>query len=185
MTLKGWNDFIVWQCSLRQRNFRMFNGKPSEGIKALILDNKSNKEIANLRSVLIEKNSLNTAKMFEFMIKKTHDPEERFSKAVKFFSYDYYNTPNNFDGSFTAAFSYQSNIAKKILKNKKYNVQFFERDTGFNFTVAVSKLNKKDSKWLYTFWHNSFFNPVLNEEIDILYFCPDKSELKKIDQSNF
>ena len=89
----SWSDFVVWQCSLRQRNFRMFSGKPSEGTTALILDNKSNKEIASLRSVLIEKNSLNTAKMFEFMIKKTHDPEERFSKAVKFFSYDYYNTP--------------------------------------------------------------------------------------------
>ena len=176
MTLKGWNDFIVWQCSLRQRNFRMFNGKPSEGIKALILDNKSNKEIANLRSVLIEKNSLNTAKMFEFMIKKTHDPEERFSKAVKFFSSDYYNAPKNFDGSFTATFSHQSSIAKKILKKKKCNVQFFEKDTGFNFAVSVFKLNKTNSKWLYTFWHNTFFNPSLNEEIDILYFCPDKSE---------
>jgi len=181
MTLKGWSDFIVWQCSLRQRNFRMFNGKPSEGIIALILDNKSNKEIASLRSVLIEKNSLNTAKMFEFMIKKTHDPEERFSKAVKFFASDYYNTPKNFDGSFTATFSYQSDISRKILKKKKCNVQFFERDTGFNFDVSVSKLNKTDSKWLYTFWHNTFFNPGLNEEIDILYFCPDKSEFKKID----
>ena len=82
----GWSNFVIWQCSLRQRNFRMFNGKPSEGIIALILDNKSNKEIASLRSVLIEKNSLNTAKMFEFMIKKTNDPEERFDKAVKFSS---------------------------------------------------------------------------------------------------
>ena len=177
----GWSNFVIWQCSLRQRNYRISNGKPSEGIIALILDNKSNKEIASLRSVLIEKNSLNTAKMFEFMIKKTHDPEERFSKAVKFFSYDYYNKPINFDGSFTATFSYQSNIAKKILKKKICNVQFFERDTGFNFVVSVSKLNKKDSKWLYTFWHNTFFNPGLNEKIDILYFCPDQSELKKID----
>ena len=51
----SWSDFVVWQCSLRQRNFRMFSGKPSEGTTALILDNKSNKEIASLRSVLIEK----------------------------------------------------------------------------------------------------------------------------------
>jgi len=176
----GWSNFVIWQCSLRQRNFRMFNGKPSEGIIALILDNKSNKEIASLRSVLIEKNSLNTAKMFEFMIKKTNDPEERFDKAVKFFASEYYNTPRNFDGSFTATFSYKSDLAKKILKKKKCNVQFFERDTGFNFNVSVSKLSKTNMKWMYTFWHNSFFNPVLNEDIDILYFNPSKSGLKKI-----
>ena len=56
MSKIGWSDFVIWQCSLRQRNFRMFNGKPSEGTEALILDNKSNKEIAKIRSVLIEKN---------------------------------------------------------------------------------------------------------------------------------
>ena len=179
MSKIGWSDFVIWQCSLRQRNFRMFSGKPSEGTIALILDNKSNKEIASLRSVLIEKNSLNTAKMFEFMIKKTHDPEERFSKAVNFFAYDYYNTPNNFDGSFTATFSHKSDLTKKMLKKKKYNVQFFERDTGFNFNVSVSKLNRTDAKWMYTFWHNSFFNPGLNENIDILYFNPEKKMVKK------
>ena len=175
----SWSDFVIWQCSLRQRNFRMFSGKPSEGTTALILDNKSNKEIASLNSVLIKKNSLNTAKMFEFMNKKTHDPNERFSKAVNFFSYDYYNTPNNFDGSFAATFSYQSNLAKKLLKKKLCDVQFFERNTGFNFSVSVSKLNKTNEKWKYTFWHNSFFNPGLNENIDILYFNPDKKVLKK------
>ena len=175
----GWSDFVIWQCSLRQRNFRMFNGKPSEGTIAQILDNKSNKEIASLQSVLIEKKSLNTAKMFEYMIKKTYDPEERFSKAVMFFASEYYNTPKNFDGSFTATFSYQSDVAKNILKKKKCNVQFFEHNTGFNFSVSVSKLNKTNAKWMYTFWHNSFFNPGLNEDIDILYFNPEKTWIKK------
>ena len=44
MTKVGWRDFIVWQCSLRQRNFRMFQGKPSEGIICKIYDKKNNKE---------------------------------------------------------------------------------------------------------------------------------------------
>ncbi len=175
----GWSDFVIWQCSLRQRNFRMFGGKPSEGTSPLILDPKTNAVIANIRSILIEKNCLNTTKMFEYMIKKTHDPEERFSKAVKFFASEYYNTPKNFDGSFTATFSYQSDVAMKILKKKKCDVHFLERDTGFNFSVFVSKLNRTDAKWMYTFWHNSFFNPGLNEDIDILYFNPEKTWIKK------
>ena len=37
MALIAWSDFVVWQCSLRQRNFRIFSGKPSEGTIALIL----------------------------------------------------------------------------------------------------------------------------------------------------
>ena len=177
----GWSDFVVWQCSLRQRNFRMFGGKPSEGISALLLDSKTNTEISMIRSVLVEKDCLNTAKMLEFMIKKTHDPEERFSKAVKFFASEYYNSPKNFDGSFTATFPFNSDLVKGILKKKKCIVEFFERDTGFYFPVKIFKLKKTDSKWMYTFWHNSFFNTGLSNNIDILLFNPEKKGLKKID----
>ena len=177
MPRAGWSDFVVWQCSLRQRNFRMFGGKPSEGTSALLLDLKTNEKISMIRSVLIEQNCLNTAKMFEFMIKKTHDPKERFSKAVKFFASDYYNTPKNFDGTFTATFPLHSDLIKKILNKKKCIVEFFERDTGFYFPVYISKLKKTDTKWMYTFWHNSFFNSELNNNIEILYFSPEKMGL--------
>ena len=73
--------------------FRMFSGKPSEGTIAKILDLKNNKEVCNIRSVLIEKNCSNTAKMFMFMIKQTHEPELRFDKVIKFLSSEYYNNP--------------------------------------------------------------------------------------------
>ena len=177
----GWSDFVVWQCSLRQRNFRMFSGKPSDGTIAKVLDLKTNKLICDIRSVLIEKNCLNTAKMFEFMIKQTHELELRFDKAVKFLSSEYYNNPRNFEGSFTATFDKNSNVLKKLLKIKKFNVQFFERETGFQFPVTISKLKKNDANWQYTFWHNSLFNPTLNENIEILYFNAAKEKIKKID----
>ena len=180
MSTVGWSDFVIWQCSLRQRNFRMFSGKPSEGTIANLIDVKTNKEITKVKSVLVEKNCLNTSKMFEFIYRQTHDPETRFDKAVKLFSSEYYNSPINFDGSFTATFSYKSKISKKLLKNKIVDVQFFEKETGFNFKVNISKLKKADAKWQYTFWHNSFFNTNLNEKIEILNFKPTKIELKKI-----
>ena len=166
MSRIGWSDFIIWQCSLRQRNFRMFGGKPSDGILASLSEIKSNKLLTDVRSVLIERDSLNTSKMFEFMHKQTHDPETRFDKAVKFFSSEYFNTPKIFDGSFTATFNYQSIISKNLIKKKKVIAQFFERETGFNFVVNISKLKKNDIKWQYTFWHNRFFNPTLNENIE-------------------
>ena len=179
MTKVGWSDFVVWQCSLRQRNFRMFSGKPSEGTLANISDIKSKKVICEIRSVLIEKKCINTAKMFEFIIKQTHEPELRFDKAIKFLAAEYYNTPVNFDGSFTATFDYKSKIIKKLI-NKKLIVQFFERETGFYFHVNVFKLTKNDPRWKYTFSHNLFFNPYLNENIVILHFTPIKKELKQI-----
>ena len=175
----GWSDFVVWQCSLRQRNFRMFSGKPSDGTIATLSDIKSSKQICNLRSVLMEKDCINTAKMFEFMIKQTNEPEIRFDKIVKFLSSDYYNTPNNFDGSFTATFDKNTDLFKKLSKKKKLNAQFFERETGFSFPVNISILKKNNEKWKYTFWHNYFFNPLLNEKIEILYFNPIRDKIKE------
>ena len=175
----GWSDFVVWQCSLRQRNFRMFGGKPSDGTIATLSDIKSSKQICNLRSVLMEKDCINTAKMFEFMIKQTNEPEIRFDKIVKFLSSEYYNTPNNFDGSFTATFDKNTDLFKKLSKKKKLNAQFFERETGFSFPVNISKLKKNNEKWKYTFWHNYFFNPLLNENIEILYFNPIRDKIKE------
>ena len=176
----GWSNFVIWQCSLRQRNFRMFGGKPSEGIVAIIIDKKNNSELASFRSILMEKECLNTAKMLEFIHKQTHDPETRFDKAIKFFSSEYYNSPKNFDGSFTATFKNNSKIAKNLLKLNKINIQFFERETGFNFNVKITKLKKTNDKWKYTFYHNAFFNINLTEDIEILNFSPDKTGLRKI-----
>jgi len=180
MTRVGWSNFVIWQCSLRQRNFRMFGGKPSEGTIASFSDIKSSKHLVDIRSILLENNCENTSKMFEFMHKQTHDPETRFDKAIKFFSSEYYNTPKKFDGSFTATFPYKSKIAKDLIKKKKVSAQFFERNSGFNFAVDVTRLKKNNSKWQYTFWHNRFFNPALNDDIDILNFSPVKTGLKKI-----
>ena len=103
-----------------------------------------------------------------------------FDKAIKFLSSEYYNNPKNFEASFTATFDKNSQIYKKLLKIKKSYVQFFERDSGFLFPVTISKLKKNDSKWQYTFWHNFFFNPALNEDIEILYFNAEKEKIKKI-----
>ena len=174
------DNFITWQCFLRQRNFRKFSGKPSEGTIASIYDKNSNDEITNLRSVLVEKNSLNSAKMFEFMFKKTHDPEERFLKAVKYFSSEYFENSKIFDGSFSSTLPSNSKILETLLKKKKLNVQFFESTTGFKFSVNIKKLKKNDPIWKFTFYHNSFFNPSLDENIEILFFKPDKISFKKI-----
>ena len=176
----GWSDFIIWQCSLRQRNFRMFGGKPSDGTIANVINKKNNNESISFRSILMEKECLNTAKMFEFIHKQTHDPETRLDKAIKFFSSEYYNSPGDFDGSFTATFKNKSKIASNLLKLKKINIQFFERETGFNFTVKVTKLKKTNDKWKYTFYHNAFFNISLTEDIEILNFSPDKVGIKKL-----
>ena len=176
----GWSDFVIWQCSLRQRNFRMFGGKPSEGTVANLFDSKTNKELCEITTVLMEKNCSNTAKMFEFMIKQTNELELRFDKIVKFLSSEYYNTPKDFDGSFTATFVKNSDLYKKISTKKKLSVQFFERGNGFHFPVNVSRLKKNESKWKYTFWHNSFFNSNLNENIEIFHFNPMKNEIKEV-----
>ena len=116
----------------------MFGGKPSEGTIATVIDKKKNNVPLSFRSILMEKKCLNTSKMFEFIHKQTHDPETRFDKAIKFFSSEYYNTPKNFDGSFTATFKSNSKIATNLLKLKKYNSSI-EKKIGFKTSQKGNK----------------------------------------------
>ena len=174
------SGFVEWQCILRQRNFRKFSGKPSEGTIATIYDEDSSDEITNLRSILVEIEPLNSAKMFEFMSKKTYDPEERYLKAVKYFASEYFENSKIFDGSFSATFPNNSKIVKNLLKKRKLNVHFLESTIGYNFKVNVKKLKKNDPIWKFTYYHNCFFNTSLDENIDILFFKPDKISFKKI-----
>ena len=77
----------------------------------------------------------------------------------------------------------QDNLCKVITESPYSRltwIQFFERESGFNFKVNINKLKKTDPKWQYTFWHNSFFNLNLNEKIEILNFQPIKIGLRKI-----
>ena len=176
----GWKDFIVWQCSIRQRNFRLYKGKPSEGIICNLFDKKNNNEIKKFISVLLEKKSDDSARMFEFMYKKTYDPEDRYLKAVKLFSDEYFNQPDKFDGRFTATFRKDDPSLKLLVSKKSFQAQFFERETGFDFPLKVQKLSKNRSEWKFTFWHNFLFNPSLNENVEIFLFSPEKSGLKSI-----
>ena len=180
MARVGWKDFIVWQCSIRQRNFRLHKGKPSEGLICNLYEKKTNKEVKKFISVLLEKKVEDSSRMFEFMYKRTHDPEDRYLKAVKLFSDEYFNQPGKFDGRFTATFS-KDDPSLKILNSKKsFQAQFFERETGFDFPLKVQKLAKTKNEWKFTFWHNFLFNPSLNENVEIFLFSPDKSGLKSI-----
>ena len=117
--------------------------------------------------------------MFYYLKKTTHDPEERYSKAVKLFSSEYFNTPENFDGRFTATFADNDTFVKKIKTSIKYQAQFFERDSGFDFPVKIKKLKKTDYEWQCTFWHNLMFNPGLNENIEVLLFTPITTGVKR------
>ena len=110
----GWSDFVIWQCSLRQRNFRMFGGKPSEGTIAGFSNIKSDIQLGDIRSILMETNCEDTSKMFEFMHKQTHDPETRFDKAIKFFSSEYYTKRDSGNESInTNAIKIVNNLAIK------------------------------------------------------------------------
>ena len=51
--------------------------------------------------------------MFEYMNKRTHDPEERYLKAVKLFSSEYFNTPENLMDDLLPLLQIMTHLLKK------------------------------------------------------------------------
>ena len=72
------------------------------------------------------------------------------------------------------------NFSLYLLKLKKI---FIASDhAGYDLKNSIiTKLKKIDPKCKYTYFHNSFFNPSLNENIEILNFSPIKTGIKIID----
>ena len=68
MSLIEWNNFVIWQCFLRQRNFRKFSGKPSEGTVAAVYGKNSNDEINSFAAKLWKSDFI----MFIFSVFRKH-----------------------------------------------------------------------------------------------------------------
>ena len=127
----------------------MFKGNPSDGVICQIYDKKTNTEIKKFFSVLLEKQVKEAAKMFEYMNRRTYDPEERYSKAVKLFSSEYFNTPENFDGRFTATFTKNDKFVNDLKLNIPEIVYIYSQNSAKSFLNIIKKYGLIDL-WMDT-----------------------------------
>ncbi len=165
------DEFLGWQCRLRQLSVRQNSGRPGEGMSpTLSLDGKSHGRIV---TVIARRNSTATTAEFRHMVRRTHDPNERHKAALQYLSAAYYQSPKDFLDTPLALFALDSALAAKACDATECILHFAQYTQRYDLPCKVTKLATDDEAYQATYWHNALFNPTLPAATLVLSFRPD------------
>jgi hypothetical protein len=176
------DEFIGWQCRLRKQAMREAGGRPSEGMRPRVLDPGGDPLADAITVGLARIDSATTAKSFEFQFKRTHDPLDRYEKAVTFLSAEYYQHPKNFTGVVTALFGGGSPTLQQLLDHGRCILLFHQFTHGFRLPSEVRRLAPEDALFQATYWHNAMFNPNLPPDAAVVALVPDWVHASRLDR---
>ena len=137
------DDFLGWQCRLRQLSARQAGGRPLDGMRPKVLSPAGDLLSAGVIVLLVEQDPVNTTRMLRFNCQKTHDPIERYDKVLELLSAAYFQYPKTFSDEMTALFG------------------------------PASELPESHDFFQATYWHNHMFNANMPPSIRVLGFKPD------------
>ena len=166
-------QFLAWQCRIRQMSVRKHDGKPQPGMMPGFMRDDGSAIIENITVLIVHNDPNSSTAEFRHIVTRTHDPQKRVDDAIKLVSTLHYQYPNEFSDQMTALFSENSNIAASMLKEGAGRLEFSQFGQSFSIPCTVSQLKKDDPAWQATFWHNHMFSPRISESSIILSFSPD------------
>lgn len=167
------DDFIKWQCRIRQRSVREHDGRPSPGMQPRVLDAAGKELAAAITLLVIETDPRQRTALFRHQFLKTHDAAERRAKAIEVLAAEHFQHPGLFSDTMTALFGPQSALAGRLLAERRCVLEFAERGKAVRLPCDVAELAKAHASYQATYWHNHLFNPNLPPGIRILTFAPD------------
>jgi hypothetical protein len=173
------DEFVAWQCRLRKEAMRQAGGRPTEGMCAKVLDSEGQPIAEAIKVLLGRSDAAAMAKLFEFQVRRTEDPLERYEKAVAALSADYYQNPRNFDGVLTGLFRENTALLERLLGSAQSVLVFSEFTLGYQVPCQVSRLAPHDPLFQLTYWHNAMFNPHLPPDIAVAAFVPKWSHASR------
>lgn len=168
-------QFLAWQCRIRQLSVRKHNGRPQPGMSPCFARDDGTALVENVTVLIIPRDPKLSTAEFRHIVTRTHDPKKRAEDAIKLVSTLHYQYPKEFSDQLTALFSEGSNTAETLLRAGTGRLEFSQFGQTFTIPCGVSSLEKENSAWQATFWHNHMFNPKISEKSIILSFSPDWS----------
>jgi hypothetical protein len=164
-------QFLGWQCRIRQHSVRKQQGKPPPGIRASVkLDGEFTSQI---NTVIIKREPRDVISEFRFMVQKTVDPQKIYENAIKYLSEYYYQFPKEFDHRFTALFSVDSELADRIVAANDCQLGFYQGNQRYTLNCGAQCLDPSSDEYQATYWHNHLFNPSLPGVVKVVGFEPD------------
>ena len=169
------DEFIAWQCRLRQLSARQMGGRPLEGMCPSVLGHAGEVLSGSVVTVLVEKVPAEHTAQMRFQFMKTGDPVDRYDRILEILQSAYFQHPQNFSDTMCALFGPTHPLAARLLHLRRCVLAFEQYRQCYQFPCTVTALAEDDPSYQATYWHNAMFNPDLPAGIQILAFQPDWS----------
>ncbi len=174
------DEFLKWQCRLRQIIVRENGGKPDSSIIPLVHSPHGSWEAFPVITILCRKLHHSVTPEMHHMAKATNDPVQVRDKALKFFAERYYQQPEQFSDTLTATFDENSQNYKKLVQLDSCNLHFEVFNKSYTLACKMEWFSTRDYYWQATYWHNLLFNPNLAPTIKVVGFSPDWNKTEQI-----
>lgn len=164
-------QFLAWQCLIRQYAARQSEGQPPAGAKPELEIN--GQPLGSIVTLISNNDATTMTTQFQFIAKKMHDPRLRREAALKHLAETYYQKSNSFSDQLSGLFKFDSPFAKSIVASDTVKLIFTQSNQSFTIVCQTKLCDKQDSLYQFTYWHNYLFNPTLPGAVDIVCFMPD------------
>ncbi len=167
------NQFLGWQCRIRQIAMREDEGRPSVGMRPGIVDG-SGKILSNgIVTLITRKLPQESTEFFKFQVQKHNDPQDIYKKGLIYLQSTHYHRADEFCDELSALFSPDSVLAESLLNNSGCILTFEQFTQKYTLPCQVRRLENDVPMYQATLWHNRLFNPALPDDVIILGFKPD------------
>lgn len=165
------SGFLGWQCRLRQLSVREAEARPSPGMRPLLT--VAGQAVGQITVVLTRLQPEDSTAEFRHIVRRTHDPKERFQAALHYLQAAYYQDPSGFDDQSTAVFGIDAELPSQIGGRGDCMLDFEQFSQRYRLICSAELLDPGDPAYQATYWHNALFNPGLPARVQIVGFRPD------------
>lgn len=172
------NHFLGWQCRVRQLCIRDAGGRPTAGMRPTLTVAGQTSAAGQINVLIVKRDSEDTTAQFRHLVRKTHDPAERYEAALRLLAAAYYQRAREFSDQLTALFGPDSATARKLADTGRATLDFEQYNQRYHLPCEVHALSEDSPAYQATYWHNSLFNAALPAGIQVLGFTPDWSQAR-------
>ena len=171
------NHFLGWQCRIRQLAVREAGGRPTSAMTPQVLLEPEGqdhaRDLGRIVVLTVKAAPEETTAQFRHMVRKTHDPAERYQAALKLLAAAYYQRPQEFSEELTALFGPGSETATALCTAGRCRLLFEQYQQSYDLPCSVRELAVADPAFQATYWHNALFNPAMPAGARVLGLQPD------------
>ncbi|MEX1061094.1 MAG: hypothetical protein WED13_08740 [Methyloceanibacter sp.] len=172
------DQFLAWQCRIRQIAMRQDGGRPSPGMRPRLLDQAGRDMVPALTLLMIPRDPSESTAFFRFQVMRSADPRELYERALGFLQADYFQQPASFSDQLLAILPEGSKVAAALTAEGRCILEFEQFSQAYRLPCAVAALQPGDAARDAAIWHNRLFNPALPETVHVIAFKPDWASAK-------